>query len=61
TSAHIEGFEAALAHNSYDAGAYELISALHEAINDPECKKRFIRRERAFLLATCDRESPLTE
>ncbi|RMS17544.1 hypothetical protein ALP70_200236 [Pseudomonas savastanoi] len=61
SSAHIEGFEAALAHNGYDAGAYELISALHEAINDPECKNRFSRRERAFLLATCDRESPLTE
>lgn len=61
SGAHIQGFEAALARNGYDAGAYELIAALHEAISDPECKKRFSRRERAFLQATCDRESPLAE
>ncbi len=61
SGAHIQGFEVALAHNGYDAGAYELIAALHEAITDPECKKRFIRKERAFYQATCDRESPLTE
>ncbi|WP_442964586.1 YkgJ family cysteine cluster protein [Pseudomonas sp. CDFA 610] len=61
SGAHIDGFEIALTQNGYDAGAYELISALREAIVDSECKNRFNRRERAFLLATRDRVSPLVE
>lgn len=59
--AHVQGFEVALTHTNYDAGSYEFIAGMHEALTDAESRTRFNRKERAFNQAPCDRKSPLAE
>lgn len=43
------GFVAALREAGFDARQYELVSALAEALDDPEASTRFSNREQAFL------------
>ncbi|MFU8832632.1 MAG: YkgJ family cysteine cluster protein [Wenzhouxiangella sp.] len=46
------GFMAAFAHAGYDDRQYELTTALAEALDDPESRERFYRKEPAFVRPT---------
>ncbi|AXL68558.1 TPA: YkgJ family cysteine cluster protein [Pseudomonas aeruginosa] len=46
--AHMEGFETGLSHVGFDGDCYELIAALHEALNEPSARAEFLARRKAF-------------
>lgn len=47
----VQGFEHGLADAGFDARPYELSTALHEAMTDPQAQQRFRRRQHSFLTA----------
>jgi Fe-S-cluster containining protein len=49
--AHTYGFKNAVEHSSHDASFYELNIALHEAINNSKCKKKWTQGKRPFSAA----------